>query len=172
MRYLSVDSAKRISKIGLGTVQFGSPAWGYGDSYDTGEALAIVRRALELGVTLFDTAEIYSAGRSERILGQALGDDRERVVIATKVFPILPGARVVSNRAVASANRLGTSRLDLYQVHWPNPFFRDDTLMRGMRALQESEFVDEVGVSAYTLKRWLAAEGRAGQPGSDEPSRI
>lgn len=73
MRYLNVSSAKKISKIGLGTWQFGSAEWGYGEPYAEREAAAIVRRALELGVTLFDTAEIYSSGRSERILGQALG---------------------------------------------------------------------------------------------------
>jgi aryl-alcohol dehydrogenase-like predicted oxidoreductase len=163
MRYLRVEKTKKISKIGLGTVQFGSMAWGYGASYDQRESLAIVRRALELGVTLFDTAEIYSAGRSERILGHALGDDSESVFVATKLFPLLPGAWVVGNRAVASAKRLGVSRLDLYQVHWPNPFLSDDTIMRGMRALQESELIDEVGVSAYSLSRWRSAEDALGR---------
>src|SRR6185437_7290246 len=64
MRYLSCDTAKKISKIGLGTWQFGSKEWGYGQSYAGGEAEAIVRRALDLGVTLFDTAEVYGFGRS------------------------------------------------------------------------------------------------------------
>ena len=73
MRYLSTVPGKKISKIGLGTWQFGSREWGYGDRYADDVAQAIVRRALELGVTLFDTAEIYGFGRSERILGQALG---------------------------------------------------------------------------------------------------
>ena len=59
MQYLDIDTNKRISKIGLGTYQFGSAEWGYGDRYAGQEARAIVRRALELGVTLFDTAEIY-----------------------------------------------------------------------------------------------------------------
>ena len=77
MRYLSIDTAKQISRIGLGTWQFGSRDWGYGEPYAGQEAHAIVRRALELGVTLFDTAEIYGYGRSERILGVALGDDKE-----------------------------------------------------------------------------------------------
>jgi aryl-alcohol dehydrogenase-like predicted oxidoreductase len=162
MRYLNVETAKKVSKIGLGTVQFGSTAWGYGNVYDQRESFAIVRRALELGVTLFDTAEIYSEGRSERLLGHALGDDRESVFIATKLFPFLPGARIVKNRAVASAGRLGVSQLDLYQVHWPNPFLSDDTIMHGLRALQETEMVDQVGVSAYSLKRWRSAENALG----------
>src|ERR1700730_12859177 len=110
MRYLSTATATRISRIGLGTWQFGSREWGYGQSYAGQEAHAIVRRAVELGGTLFDTAEMYGFGRSERILGEALGEDRESVFLATKLFPVLPVAPVVEQRAVASANRLGTRR--------------------------------------------------------------
>ena len=91
MRYLDVGTTRRISRIGLGTWQFGSREWGYGESYANQEARAIVRRALELGVTLFDTAEIYGFGRSERILGGALGEDRESVFLATKIFPARAG---------------------------------------------------------------------------------
>ena len=164
MRYLSIDTATatRISRIGLGTWQFGSREWGYGQSYAGQEAHAIVRRAIELGVTLFDTAEIYGFGRSERILGKAIGEDRESVFLATKLFPLLPVAPVVEQRAVASANRLGTRRLDLYQVHQPNPVVKDGTIMRGMRALQRVGLVGEVGVSNYSLERWRAAEQALG----------
>jgi aryl-alcohol dehydrogenase-like predicted oxidoreductase len=158
MRYLEVDTAKKISKIGLGTWQFGAWEWGYGKPYAEREAYAIVRRALELGVTLFDTAEIYGAGRSERILGRALGDDQESVFLATKLFPIVPGASLVRQRAEASAKRLGVPFLDLYQAHWPNPLVSDSSLMRGMRSLQRAGLVDEVGVSNYSLQRWRAAE--------------
>ena len=111
---------------------------------------------------MFDTAEIYGFGRSERILGQALGEDRERVFLATKILPVLPVAPVVEQRAVASANRLGARRLDLYQVHQPNPVVRDGTIMRGMRALQRVGLVGEVGVSNYSLQRWHAAEDALG----------
>ena len=162
MRYLSTDTATKISKIGLGTWQFGSREWGYGETYARQEAHAIVRRALELGVTLFDTAEIYGFGRSERVLGEALGEDRESVFLATKLFALLPVAPVVEQRAVASANRLGVRRLDLYQVHQPHPLVRDGTIMRGMRALQRVGLVGEVGVSNYSLERWRAAEKALG----------
>src|SRR5262249_58409257 len=154
----------RISRIGLGAWQFGSPEWGYGKEYAGQEAHAIVRRALELGVTLFDTAEIYGFGRSERILGAAIGEDRESVFLATKLFPLLPVAPVVEQRAVASADRLGAHRLDLYQVHQPNPLVRDGTIMRGMGALQRVGLVDQVGVSNYSLRRWRAAEDALGGP--------
>jgi aryl-alcohol dehydrogenase-like predicted oxidoreductase len=162
MRYLSAGTTTRISRIGLGAWQFGSAEWGYGRDYAGQEAHAIVRRAVELGVTLFDTAEIYGFGRSERILGAAIGEDRESVFLATKLFPLLPVAPVVEQRAVASANRLGTRRLDLYQVHQPNPVVRDGTIMRGMRALQRVGLVSEVGVSNYSLDRWRAAEHALG----------
>ena len=158
MEYLSAGTSPQISRIGLGTWQFGSREWGYGQPYADREARAIVRRAVELGVTLFDTAELYGFGRSERILGQALGEDRERVFLATKLFPLLPVAPVVEQRAVASANRLDVRRIDLYQVHQPNPVVRDGTIMRGMRALQRVGLVGEVGVSNYSLDRWQAAE--------------
>jgi aryl-alcohol dehydrogenase-like predicted oxidoreductase len=162
MRYLDIDTAKKVSKIGLGTWQFGSREWGYGDAYARSEAKAIVHRALELGITLFDTAEIYGFGRSERILGAALGDHLESAFLATKILPIMPLAPVVEQRGVASAARLGARKLDLYQVHQPNPAVRDGTIMRGMRALQRTGLVDEVGVSNYSLRRWIAAEEALG----------
>jgi aryl-alcohol dehydrogenase-like predicted oxidoreductase len=162
MRYLDVDTPTKISKIGLGTWQFGSKEWGYGDGYAGAVARDIVRRAVDLGVTLFDTAEVYGLGRSERILGEALGDRRASVFLATKILPVLPIAPVVEQRAVASANRLGTRLLDLYQVHGPNPLVSDAATMRGMRALQRVGLVGEVGVSNYPLVRWKAAEQALG----------
>ncbi len=75
---------------------------------------------------------------------------------------MLPIAPVVEQRAVASANRLRTRRLDLYQVHQPNPVVRDGTIMRGMRTLQQVGLVGEVGVSNYSLDRWRAAERALG----------
>jgi aryl-alcohol dehydrogenase-like predicted oxidoreductase len=162
MRYLDLGTATKISKIGLGTWQFGSREWGYGDRYADQEAQAIVDRAIERGVTLFDTAEIYGFGRSERILGRALGERRESVFLATKILPVLPVAPVVEQRGVASANRLGARHLDLYQVHQSNPAVRDGTIMRGMRALQRVGLVGEVGVSNYSLARWRAAEQALG----------
>jgi aryl-alcohol dehydrogenase-like predicted oxidoreductase len=162
MRFAQIDTAKPISKIGLGTWQFGSREWGYGPAYER-TAADIVRRALDLGITFFDTAEIYGFGRSERILGAALGDDRSRVFLATKIYPLLPAAPVVQQRAVASAARLQTRSIDLYQVHQPNPVVRDGTIMRGMRSLQDVGLVGEVGVSNYGLARWQTAEARLGR---------
>jgi aryl-alcohol dehydrogenase-like predicted oxidoreductase len=161
MRYVEgITAAKRYSVIGLGTWQFGSKEWGYGGGYDDAEAGRIVARAREMGITVFDTAEIYGFGRSEKILGEALRrtGGTDDVVVATKVFPVVPTAAVVQQRGVASAQRLGVRTLDLYQLHWPNPIVRDGTAMRGMRALRDVGVVDQVGVSNYPLRRWMRAE--------------
>lgn len=152
------DGVAPISKIGLGTWQFGSREWGYGEHYADRGAREIVRRALDLGVTLFDTAEAYARGRSERILGGAIDGDRDRAFLATKLFPVFPSAPITRRRGRASARRLGVARIDLYQVHWPNPLVTMDETMRGMRDLRDEGVVAEVGVSNYGLDRWMSAE--------------
>lgn len=167
MKYLEgVDSAKQISRIGLGTWQFGSREWGYGDQYNSRDADQIVARAAEVGITLFDTAEMYGFGRSETILGQALAahDLLDTAFVATKHFPLFPIAPLVRRTARASAQRLGVETIDLYQVHQPNPVVRDGTTMAGMRDLQDSGLVTEVGVSNYSLGRWKDAERALGRP--------
>nr|WP_308301994.1 aldo/keto reductase [Frankia sp. AgKG'84/4] len=170
MRYVEgsvTTGPKRISKIGLGTWQFGSREWGYGSGYAATDAADIVRRALELGITLFDTAEVYGTGRSERILGAALANDPDaprRAYLATKIMPVVPVAPVVEQRAVASAARLGTRHLDLYQVHQPNPLIRDRWTMPGMSALRAVGLVGDVGVSNYSLDRWREADAALGAP--------
>jgi aryl-alcohol dehydrogenase-like predicted oxidoreductase len=150
--------------IGLGTWQFGSSEWRYGDEYAEGEALAITRRALDLGINLVDTAEIYAMGRSERIVGRALEGRRDEAFVATKVFPVLPVSAVVQQRAVASADRLGVQHIDLYQVHWPNPLVPVASTMKGMARLQRTGLVRHVGVSNFSADRWAQAEGALGGP--------
>jgi aryl-alcohol dehydrogenase-like predicted oxidoreductase len=163
VRHLEVDGFPKVSRIGLGTWQFGSHEWGYGDAYAAVTAHALVGRALELGVTLFDTAEIYGHGRSERILGEALGEHASRVVVATKFVPVLPVTRVLRGRAYRSMARLGLDRIPLYQAHVPNPLFPLEAMMRGLGELQDEKVVDEVGVSNYDLARWRRAEHALGR---------
>ena len=169
MRYRDIGGA-RVSVVGLGTWQFGSAEWGYGDAYAEGEAMAIVARALDLGVNLIDTAEAYAAGRSERVVGRALLDligsgRRDEAFVATKVWPAIPPvASVVERKGRASAERLGIETLDLYQVHWPNPLVPLRSTMAGMRRLQEAGVVRHVGVSNFSVGRWKAAEQALGSP--------
>ncbi|MCV7419345.1 aldo/keto reductase [Mycobacterium yunnanensis] len=164
MKFLEVDGLGPVSRIGLGTWQFGAKEWGYGDAYAAGAARDIVARARALGVTLFDTAEVYGFGKSERILGEALGDERADVVVASKVFPVAPFPPVVRRRARASAKRLGLRTIPLYQVHQANPVVPDSVIMPGMRSLLDDGAIGAVGVSNYSLDRWRKADAALGRP--------
>ncbi|MDQ6885190.1 MAG: aldo/keto reductase [Candidatus Dormibacteraeota bacterium] len=163
MRYVEVSGA-RMSVIGLGCWQFGSREWGYGDDYARTEAAAIVKQALDDGITLIDTAEFYGLGRSEAILGRAIADRRSQVFLATKILPLFPIASIVAQRAHASARRLGVLTIDLYQLHFPNPLVPLSRSMAGMRQLQRLGLVEHVGVSNYSLKGWQTAERALGSP--------
>ena len=162
MRYVEVGGV-RLSAIGLGTWQFGSREWGYGKEYAEGPALSITRRALDLGINLIDTAEIYAFGQSERIVARAIAGRRSESFLATKVFPVLPVGPIVEWRARNSIRRLGVDTIDLYQVHWPNPVVPDRTTMDGMRRLLQDGVVKNVGVSNYPLARWRRAEADLGR---------
>jgi len=121
-----------VSALGLGCWAIGGPmrgadgkAIGWG-AVDDGESVRAIRRALDLGVTFFDTADVYGGGHSERILGEALGADRDGVVIATKFGNTFAGREAtgtdvtpayVRRACEASLSRLGTDRIDLYQLH-------------------------------------------------------
>ncbi|RDH76910.1 aldo/keto reductase [Mycolicibacterium moriokaense] len=164
MKFLEVDGLGQVSRIGLGTWQFGSREWGYGEDYASGAARDIVARARALGVTLFDTAEVYGLGKSERILGEALGDERSDVVVASKIMPVAPLPAVVKQRAAASAKRLQLERIPLYQIHQPNPVVPDSVIMPGMRDLLDDGRIGAAGVSNYSLERWRKADAALGRP--------
>ena len=161
MRYVEVDGL-RTSVIGLGAWQFGSREWGYGEAYAAETAPALVRRALELGITMLDSAEVYGRGRSERIIGAALTtlapEARADLVVATKFLPIAPAEPILARQAAGSRRRLGVDALDLYYAHWPNPFVSVRRTMQALRPLVDAGLVRRVGVSNYSLERWMDAE--------------
>ena len=161
MKYVQFGD-RQVSAIGLGTWQFGSMGWGWGRDLDVEEAKRIVRRAVELGITFFDTAEIYGRGRSEEILGEAVREHREEVFIATKVFPHHLTRGGVVRAAQRSLRRLGTDTIDLYQVHFPNPLIPLSQTMGGMRELVNEGLVRQVGVSNFGRGRWQRAERALG----------
>ncbi len=160
---MEVDG-RRVSVIGLGCWQFGTRGWGYGTVFGEREAHAIVERALELGVTLFDTAELYGRGASERILGKALGDRVDSVFLATKFLPLLPTPRRLVAHCEASLRRLGAERVALYQLHLPNPLVPLGRQMEGMRRVLDRGLAAHAGVSNYSRHRWLAADRALGRP--------
>ncbi len=163
MRYVEAGGVK-LSVIGLGTWQFGSREWAYGADYAERDALVITAKALDLGINLVDTAEIYAFGRSERIVGRGISGRRDETFIATKIFPVMPIAPIVVWRARASAVRLGVDRIDLYQLHWPNPAVPLAVTMSAMADLQRQGLVGHVGVSNYSLERWQQAGQALGGP--------
>jgi aryl-alcohol dehydrogenase-like predicted oxidoreductase len=163
MQYVEVAEA-RVSKIGLGCWQFGSREWGYGRDYAHDEAIRITHKALDLGINLIDTAEIYGFGQSDRIVARAITGRRDEAFVATKIWPLMPVAPLVVDRGRRSARRLKIGTIDLYQVHQANPFVPDGTTMEGMRRLQRDGVVRHVGVSNYSLDRWNRAERALGSP--------
>ncbi|MET0908443.1 MAG: aldo/keto reductase [Ilumatobacteraceae bacterium] len=163
MQYVEVAGV-RVSKIGLGCWQFGSREWGYGRAYAADEAVKITNKALDVGINLIDTAEIYGFGQSERIVGRSIAGRRDEAFVATKIWPLMPIAPVVVNRGRRSARRLGIETIDLYQVHQANPVVPDAVTMDGMRRLQRDGVIRQVGVSNYSLGRWERAEAALGSP--------
>jgi aryl-alcohol dehydrogenase-like predicted oxidoreductase len=163
MKYVEA-AGLRLSAIGLGCWQFGSRDWGYSKTYGETTAVQLVHRALDLGVNLVDTAEIYARGVSEAIVGRALEGRRADAFVATKLFPVWPTAGRVEEHGRLSALRLGVEHIDLYQVHWPNPVVPLRSTMQGMRRLHDAGIVNHVGVSNFSPDRWAAAEHELGQP--------
>ncbi len=163
MRYVEA-AGLRVSAIGLGCWQFGSADWGYGKEYGETTAVDLVHTALDLGVNLIDTAEVYARGASEAIVGRALEGRRDEAFVATKVLPIWPTANRVVEHGRLSALRLGIATIDLYQVHWPNPLVPLRSTMAGMRRLQDDGVIGAVGVSNFSADRWARAEQELGRP--------
>lgn len=163
MRFVEA-AGLRVSAIGLGCWQFGSKDWGYGKKYGETTAVELVHTALDLGVNLIDTAEVYARGASEAIVGRALEGRRDEAFVATKVLPVWPTAGRVEDHGRLSALRLGIETIDLYQVHWPNPLVPLRSTMEGMRRLQDAGVVRAVGVSNFSAERWAAAERELRSP--------
>lgn len=163
MRFKEINGV-RLSAIGVGCWQFGSSDWGYGNEYGDHTAIDIVHRALDLGVNLVDTAEIYARGASESIVGRAIAERRDDVFLATKLTPIWPDATHTYEHGRLSAMRLGVKTIDLYQVHFPNLAVPARQTMNGMRRLEDEGLVRNVGVSNYSTSQWKAAEKALGRP--------
>jgi aryl-alcohol dehydrogenase-like predicted oxidoreductase len=155
-----------MSVIGVGTWQFGSREWGYGSDYADVEVGRILERAFELGINVIDTAELYSRGRSERIVGRELArlSARDHAFVATKLLPVLPLSEIVVRRGRASRRRLGIDSIDLYQLHFFNRLVPIERQVAGLRTLQREGVVREVGVSMFDLAQWQDAEAAFGAP--------
>ena len=151
-----------VSAIGFGCWEMGNPE--YGSSNDN-EMIAAVHRAIDLGVTLFDTAPNYGFGGSEEVLGRALGARRKDIILVSKVGitwdPVTYTTKfdgrysTIKRINEESLRRLGTDYLDLVLMHWPDPETLIEETMRALEELRTSGKALHVGVSnfsAYELR--------------------
>lgn len=143
----------RITSILLGTWQAGRRGW---TDIDDQQVIAGLRAGVEAGVTTIDTAEIYGDGYSERILAQALADQREHLVYATKVFAHHLKYDQVIAACEGSLKNLQTDYIDLYQIHWPSGTWNSDLVpieetMRALNHLKQQGKIRAIGVSNFSL---------------------
>jgi aryl-alcohol dehydrogenase-like predicted oxidoreductase len=144
-------SGLRVSLAGLGCNNFGG-------RIDADATRSVVAAALDVGITLFDTADIYGSHRSEELLGAALGSHRDEVVLATKfAMPMGDGPysaggsrRYVMRAAEASLRRLGTDYIDLYQMHTPDPTTPIEETLDALNDLVRQGKVRYLGSSNFT----------------------
>ena len=155
MRYRELGkSGIDVSVVGFGTWAIGGTDWG---RVDDGDSVKAIRRAIDLGVTLFDTAPIYGNGRAESVLGRALGAARKDVVVATKCGPVEgPGGLAIDlspagirGQLEGSLRRLGTDWVDVLQVHWPDPAWPVEEAVTAMLPLVKEGKVRAIGVSNF-----------------------
>jgi len=141
-----------ISPIIMGTWQTGKDMW---VGIDDTESTQAIKAAYDAGITTFDTAEVYGNGHSERIVGKALYDVRDRVVIATKVFSNHLQYKQVIDACHRSLKNLNTDYIDLYQIHWPPGSFGSKNVspeetMRAMTDLKAQGKIRAIGVSNFS----------------------
>lgn len=157
------NSGLDVSVLAMGAWQLADDKyWGRG-----GDPERTVKVALDAGITLFDTAEMYADGESEKALGKALGRDRDKALIASKVFSTHCSPEAVRKSCEDSLRRLRTDRIDLFQVHWParDAAFADTA--KEMVKLRKEGKIRALGVSNFgpkDLEEWL--EG--GEAASDQ----
>ncbi len=176
MEYLNLgNSGVKVSRICLGCMTYGSKKWREW-VLEEDEGRPFIRRALELGINFFDTADVYSLGRSEEILGRALkdfGPGRDKVVIATKVFNAMGDDRNVrglSRKHIRhsiddSLRRLGTDYVDLYQIHRFDPETPIEETLEALTDVVRAGKALYVGASsmyAWQFARMLHAAERRG----------
>jgi aryl-alcohol dehydrogenase-like predicted oxidoreductase len=147
----------RVSDIAFGTWAFGGD-WG---AVDVEESISVIHRALEMGITLFDTAQGYGFGLAERLLGDALRGRRADVVIATKGGLRMDGdtlirdasARSLREGVESSLRSLDTDYIDLFQIHWPDLRTPAEETAEALEQLVDEGKVRYVGVSNYNVEQ-------------------
>ena len=161
----------KVSPMCLGTMMFG--AWG---NTDHGESIGIIHRALDAGINFIDTADVYSRGESEEIVGKALaGGRRDSVVLATKVHWTMGedpnqygnSRRWIIQEVENSLRRLGTDWIDLYQIHRPEPDTDIDETLGALSDLVRAGKVRYIGSSTFPAGQIVEAQWVAERRGRE-----
>lgn len=126
------------------------------------DAVAILRLAFDQGMTLVDTAEVYASGHSEELVAGAIEGRRDYIYVATKVSPENLSSGRLTKSLEGSLKRLRTDRVDLYQVHWPNPQVPIQETMETIGALVKAGKVRHIGISNFSLHELKKAESCLG----------
>jgi aryl-alcohol dehydrogenase-like predicted oxidoreductase len=138
-----------ISVIGYGAWEAGGDFWGPNESEDM--VIAAMQAAVESGMNWIDTAEVYGKGESEKLVGRALSDMRDRALVFTKLAPRPEGTGFrpdqVRKGIEASLERLGTDHVDLYQLHWPDRSVPLEETWAAMAEIQDEGLVRHIGLS-------------------------
>ncbi|MGE5482955.1 MAG: aldo/keto reductase [Bacteroidota bacterium] len=164
MRYRRLGSTElEVSTVGFGAWAIGGNQWGPVDDRDSEDAIL---RALDLGITFFDTADVYGFGHSEEVVGRALLKHRGKIVLATKGGLRWDATGRVWRDASAayltqavedSLRRLKTDFIDLYQIHWPDPKTPQAETMECLQKLVDQGKIRYVGVSNYSVDQLTEA---------------
>jgi aryl-alcohol dehydrogenase (NADP+) len=178
MEYVNLGSTGlKVSRICLGCMTYGSRKWREW-VLEEQESQPLIRQALEAGINFFDTADMYSLGVSEEILGRALkdfGPPRDRLVVATKVFNAMgddPNQRGLSRKHIRHAiddslRRLKTDYVDLYQIHRYDPSTPAEETLEALHDVVRAGKALYVGASsmwAWQLAKMLSLAGQRGWP--------
>lgn len=139
---VTLPSGKEIPALGLGT-------WNMGEMRSSApQEVESIRKAIDLGMTLIDTAEMYADGRSEEVVGTAIAGRRDEVFLVSKVYPWNASARSTIEACERSLARLGTDRLDLYLLHWRGDHPLEETVA-AFEKLKKAGKIGDWGVSNF-----------------------
>src|SRR6478736_393172 len=140
MKQVELPCGEKVAALGQGT-------WNIGDDpTQREEEIAALRRGIDLGLTLIDTAEMYGDGRSESLVGEAIAGRRDQVFVVTKVYPHHASRRSMPRSCEASLRRLRLEAIDLYLLHWQGEVPLAETV-QAFEALQREGKIRHWGVS-------------------------
>jgi diketogulonate reductase-like aldo/keto reductase len=144
MKRVALPSGETVAALGQGTWHLGD------DPQRRAEEIAAIRRGIDLGLTLIDTAEMYGDGRSETLVGAAIEGRRDEIFVVTKVYPHHASRRALPVACNHSLQRLGVEVIDLYLLHWPGQVPLSETV-QAFEALQRAGKIRHWGVSNFDL---------------------